>query len=97
LAEEIVEIADRDGLRPARQEVWIDAPEWLMARLNCAELWGEARDQRHLQPSFASLTPEERERRALALIGRLQAVAAPVVEHEPIVYSRAIDGSRPQN
>jgi hypothetical protein len=31
---------------------------------------------------------EERERRALAMIGRLKEVAAPVIENEPIVYRR---------
>jgi hypothetical protein len=32
---------------------------------------------------------EERERRALAIIGRLKELAAPVIENEPIVYRRA--------
>jgi hypothetical protein len=57
-----------------RAKLRVDERHWQMARLD-PRLWGD-RQQVDIISSFENLSVEERERRALALIGRLEAIAA---------------------
>jgi hypothetical protein len=68
-----------------RAELKIKTRQWVMARLD-PKLWGQ-RQQVDVISQFENLSVEERERRALALIGRLKELAAPVID-QPIVYRR---------